>query len=946
MGDEHMAALKFTINGQPVEVEVRENAYLAEVLRYRLGLTGTKIGCNEAECGSCSILVNGTPVDSCIYPALRAQGAEVLTIEGLAGSWQDQCRHLGRDVEGSLHPLQEAFARGGAPQCGFCIPGLIMTSKALIDQQPDPTDHDIKVALKDTYCRCAGYSFISNAIQTAARTVRTGEPVPLDPMTLPATKTPYNVIGRPLPRPDVLAKVTGEAKYADDYSFPGMLHARTLRARYPHALIKRVDVSKAKALPGVHAVLTSADVPGQQNHGLVSADWPALCGEKVRYLGDAVAIVAADTREIATAALALIEVDYEPLPPVTDPIQARQPDSPLVHASGNLLKHIKVRKGDIDQGFAEADVIIEREYRTPFTEHAFLEPECAIGVPEPDGRFTVYVGSQIPYQDRSQIAACLGVPDMQVRVRGTLIGGGFGGKEDIAGQIHVALLAQATGQPVKMLYDRHESLIFHPKRHATVIRIKMGAKRDGTLTAVHTELYGDTGAYASLGEKVMTRATTHSAGPYNVPHVKADCYAMYTNNPPAGAFRGFGVTQSAFAVESTIDLLAEALGMDAFDLRRLNALRVGTQTNTGQLLRESVGLLECLDKVESVVRPAGGYGRPANGHNHKGHRTARAWGVAVGYKNTGLGGGAPDKSAAEVELYSDGTAEVRTSAAEIGQGLVGVVAMCTAEELGLPYERVKVLLSDTDLTPDGGPTTASRQTFVTGNAARLAARALREALATTLAEKYDQPPDKIRFEEGLARVNGHSVPLGDAAVLMKQEGREPKALYTYWAPQTQPLGTGGDMHFAFSYSAQAAEVEVDLETGETHVLQMVAAHDIGRAINPLALEGQIEGGMMMGLGNALTEEFIVEGGYIFTDHLARYKMPSIKHAPKLTSFIVEDEAAEGPYGAKGVGEIASIPTSPAITNAIYNACGVRVMTLPVDQDKILLALKRGDQAVF
>ncbi len=969
-----MTLLKLTLNGAPVEVEVQDNEYLAEVLRYRLGLTGTKIGCNEAECGICSVLVNGTPVDSCIYPALKAHGAEVLTIEGLAASWRSGVRSHKSDSDlrpltSDLHPLQEAFARGGAPQCGFCIPGIIMTSKALIDTHPEPTEHDVKVALKDTYCRCAGYAFITNAIQTAARSIRTGEPIPADPMPLPDTKTPLKVIGRPLPRPDVLAKVTGAAMYADDYHFPGMLHARTLRARHPHALIKHIDTTAAKALPGVHAVLTAQDVPGQPNHGLVVPDWPALCGEKVRYLGDAVAIVAADTREIATQALDLIQVEYEPLPAVTDPIAARQPDAPLVHAGGNLLKHIKVRKGDIDQGFAEADVVVEREYRTPFTEHAFLEPECAIGVQEPNGRLTVYVGSQIPYQDRSQIAACLGVPDDQVRVVGTLIGGGFGGKEDIAGQIHVALLARATGRPVKMLYERHESLIFHPKRHATIIRIKLGAKRDGALTAVQTELYGDTGAYASLGDKVMTRATTHSAGPYNVPHVKADCYAMYTNNPPAGAFRGFGVTQSAFAVETTIDILAEALGRDPFDLRRQNALRVGAVTNTGQLLQDSVGLLECLDKVEAHIKASNRFsGATANEElDHSGAasspsplsppvsrppmplvstpRTARAWGLAVGYKNTGLGGGAPDKAAAEVELFEDGTAEVRTSSAEIGQGLVGVVAMCTAEELGLPFERVKVLLSDTDLTPDGGPTTASRQTFVTGNAARLAARTLRDALATTLAEKYDQPPASIRFEEGLARVNGHTVPLGEAAVLMKQEGRDPKALYTYWAPQTQPLGTGGDMHFAFSYAAQAAEVEVDLDTGEVHVLQLVAAHDIGRAINPLALQGQIEGGMIMGLGNALTEEFIVEDGYVFTDYLARYKMPSIKHAPRLTSFIVEDEAAEGPYGAKGVGEIASIPTTPAITNAIYNACGVRVMTLPVDQDKLLLALKRGDKEI-
>ncbi|HJW83432.1 MAG TPA: molybdopterin cofactor-binding domain-containing protein, partial [Anaerolineae bacterium] len=506
--------------------------------------------------------------------------------------------------------------------------------------------------------------------------------------------------------------------------------------------------------------------------------------------------------------------------------------------------------------------------------------------------------------------------------------------------IHVALLAKATARPVKMLYDRHESMIFHPKRHATIIRVKMGARRDGALVAVQTELYGDTGAYASLGEKVLTRATTHSAGPYEVPHVKADCYAMYTNNPPAGAFRGFGVTQSAFAIESTMDILAEELGLDRIDLRRKNALKVGSVTNTGQILRESVGLLECLESVANEI--GGDFSRRAGSPPDGSKRCA--WGLALGYKNTGLGGGAPDKAGAEVELFTDGSAEVRSSSAEIGQGLVGVCAMAAAEELGLPHERVRVLLSDTDLTPDGGPTTASRQTFVTGNAVRLAARTLREALTSTLAEKYDVPPDRIRFVEGLAQVNGHSVTLGDAAVMMKNEGREPRALHEYWAPKTQPLGTGGDMHFAFSYAAQAAEVEVDLDTGEVHVLRLVAAHDIGRAINPLALQGQIEGGMIMGLGNALTEEYIVEHGVPFTDVLARYKMPGIKHAPKITSFIVEDAASEGPWGAKGVGEIASIPTTPAITNAIYNAVGVRVMSLPVDQDKLLLALKAGRRA--
>ena len=916
-----MKTLSFTVNGQATQVEVEEHEYLADVLRNRLGLTGTKIGCNEAECGICSVLVNGTPVVSCIYPALRAEGVSVETIEGLA-------------KDGELHPLQEAFVEGGAPQCGFCIPGIIMTAKGLIDTNPDPSEHDIKVALKDTYCRCAGYSFIKHAIQSAAKQIREGAPQNHLP-ALPETVQPLNVIGRPLPRPDSVLKVTGKALYSDDFNFPGMLHARTLRAKYPHARILKIDTSKAKALPGVHAVLTADDIPGEKNHGLVIADWPALAVDKVRYIGDPVAIVAADTRDIATAALALIEVEYELLPVVSDPVQAYQPDAPKVMESGNLLKHIKVRKGEMEQGFAEADVVLKETFHTPTYEHAFLEPECSIGRIAEDGRYEIIVGSQIPYQDRSQVARCLGVADDQVRIKGALIGGGFGGKEDIAGQIHVALLTRATGRPVKMLYDRHESLIFHPKRHATQITIKIGAKNDGTLTAIETTLYGDSGAYASLGEKVMTRATTHSAGPYEVPNVKADCYAMYTNNPPAGAFRGFGVLQSAFAVESAMDMLAERLGIDAVELRRKNLHRVGSVTNTGQTLRESVGLEKCLELVSAEIAKRKEATQPASTNKR------RAWGLAVGYKNTGLGGGAPDKSSAEVELYQDGTVEVRTSAAEIGQGLVGVVAMCAAEELGIKYQDVRVLLSDTDLTPDGGPTTASRQTFVTGNAARMAARTLRNAIESTLSEIYDQPPQNIRFEEGLARVNGHTLPMSEVAQLFTRQGLEPKATYEYWAPKTQPLGTGGDMHFAFSYAAQAVEVEVDLETGEVKVLQMVAAHDIGRAINPLALQGQIEGGMVMGLGHALTEEFIVEDGYVFTDVLARYKMPSIKHAPPITSFIVEDAASTGPYGAKGVGEIASIPTLAAVSNAVYNACGVRLHKLPVDQDSLLLALKAG-----
>ena len=969
-----MPDLHLTVNGVQHTVDIPANRFLAEVLRYELGLTGTKIGCNEAECGACTVIVNGRSVDSCIFPAFKAQGATVTTIEGLAGANEQ------------LHPLQEAFVAHGATQCGFCTPGFIMQAKTLLDRTDDPSEEEIKHCLKDTYCRCTGYTSILSAVKAAAEKMRTGQlPLP----ELPTTEEALESVGQPLPRPDAVDKVTGRARYADDFQFTGMLYGATLRSVHPHARIVRIDTTAARLLPGVHAVLTYADVPGDARHGLVEYDWPVFAGGQypARYVGDPLALVVADTNVVAHEALDAIVVEYEVLAAVTDPVSARRPDAPVLHPdrpTGNLLKHIKVRHGDIDQGFAEADVIVERTYRTPMTEHAFLEPECSVAVPagclDPrhgqHDKLTIYVGSQIPYADRHQVARCLGMREEEVRVKGTVMGGGFGGKEDIAGQVHAALAATVTGRPVKILYTREESLRFHPKRHSTIIRIKTGAKRDGTLTAVEAELYGDSGAYASLGEKVMTRATTHATGPYVLGSAKIDCYAMYTNNAPCGAFRGFGVTQSAFAVESNMDILAAKLGMDPVELRRKNGMRVGTMTATGQMLKESVGLMECLDKVEGAIRDWQAEHAVATAHTdlwapvRKGSKLY-AWGVAAGYKNTGLGGGAPDKAEAEVEVYANGTAAIRTSSAEMGQNLVGVLAACTAEELGLPFQQVSVLVMDTDLSPDGGPTTASRQTYVSGNAARLAARAMRERIQGVLAEKFDVPPEVIAFHEGLAYVddvrlsgvqqasggngqrtpNGHShqttrsMSFADAVKALIDEGQSPKLRYEYWAPKTQPLGTGGDMHVAFSYAVHAALVSVDVETGEVQVERVVTAHDVGRAINPLSLSGQIEGGIVMGIGNALTEHYVEENGVPWTRHLGQYKMPAIKHAPAMQNFVVEHATADGPYGAKGVGEVSSIPISPAITNAITNAVGVRCLSLPVDQDALLLAMKHGQAEI-
>ena len=821
-----------------------------------------------------------------------------------------------------------------------------MTSYGLLLSNPDPSEAEIRSALKDTLCRCAGYSAITEAIQEAGAVMR-GDQKSITPRDIPNSIHARKVVGRSAQRPEAIQKVNGEAKFTDDLVFDGLLVGRAKRTYVPHAIVKRIDVSKAASLPGVRAVMTAADLKFAKNHGLVVNDWPIMIGvgERVRYVGDTVAIVAADTNEIAVDALKLIDVEYDEQTVIDDPVVANKPETTQLHPTGNLLKHIKVRKGDVQEGFANSDVILEHSFRTAMTDHAFIEPECSIARINEDGRMEVYVGSQIPYSDRKQVAAALGWPEEKVHIIGMLIGGGFGGKEDIMGQIHAALLTERTGHPVKILFDRHESLLVHPKRHATQIHVKIGAKKDGRLVAVETELYGDTGAYASLGEKVMTRATTHSIGPYESDYAKADCFAMYTNNPPAGAFRGFGVTQSAFAVESTMDMLAEKLNLDPITLRKMNALHVGSTTGTGQVLKESVGLLECIDKVETELKKRVNGNpfepRPVDGDPLK----IRAWGFSVAFKNTGLGGGAPDKSGADVELFENGKLEVRTSSAELGQGLCTVLRLIVAEELEVPAEQVNVLLSDTDKTPDGGPTTASRQTFVSGNAGLYAARAFKNAVKSVMSEKHDCDPDEVQIGGGMVTICGKPFTFADIYQEFKAVNRSPMVTYIYHAPDTKPLGQGGDMHFAFSFAAQAVEVEVDTETGEVKVITIIAANDVGAAINPLGLAVQVEGGAVMGLGNALTEAFLTKNGKVVTDRMARYRVPSIVHTPEVISFIVEHPVAAGPFGAKGVGEIVSIPTTPAITNAIYNATGYRVDSLPVDQELVARFIHREKFAV-
>ncbi|MBI3241310.1 MAG: molybdopterin-dependent oxidoreductase [Chloroflexi bacterium] len=897
------------VNGHRREVNASPQTLLMDVLRDQLRLTGVKDGCATGHCGSCMVIKDGEAVRSCLAPMKKvADGAAITTIEGLAAS------------DGALHPIQQAYVDQGATQCGFCTPGFIMASKALLDKNPDPTLEEIYDGHKWNICRCTGHNAIIRAVQQAA-----GQPVP----QTPEVKKPLNAISRPLPRPDAAAKVTGKGIYADDLYVEGMLFARALRSKYPHALLKRVDVSKAKALPGVVAALTADDVPGRKDSGVHEIDWPVLCYEKVRYVGDAVALVVAESEDVAEQALALIEVDYDVLPVVAGPKEAAQPSAPILHEhhpTGNFKTKYHLENGDIAKGFADSEVIIEREYKTQFVEHAFIEPEAALAMPEANGRLTVYCGGQIPFSDREQIAATLNLPEDRVRVINCLIGGGFGGKEDVSVQVHAALAAWLTKRPVKMVLSRKESLMVHPKRHATIIKMKTGAKKDGTLAAHEVEIYGDGGAYASLSNHVMLRATTHAAGPYSVPNALVNTYAMYTNNVPCGAFRGFGVTQSGFAMECQMDVLAEALGLSPLEIRRKNILAVGKKTLAGHTLTESCGLPDCLEKVAAEMEKHPFVATEGN--------KRRAWGVACAYKNTGFGSGAYDAAGAEVELFANGRAAVRAGAAEIGQGLVGVLAQVVSEELGVPYHQVDVLVSDTDLTPDCMATTASRQTYVTGNAARHASIEVRKVLSQTAAEMLDAPPESLVFADGFVRSNpasggangSHSVALSEVVKAARREGRQPKVMYQYVAPMVPQYH-----HFAFGFGAQAALVEVDTRTGETKVLKVIAACDVGRVINPLALQGQVEGSISMGLGMALQENFVMKDGYVVTDSLHKCHLPAIDQTPEVITFFVEDETKDGPYGAKGVGELASIPTAPAIINGIYNATGVRCYALPAEK---------------
>ena len=862
--------MELTLNGRAVVVSVRPEASLLELLRGEFGLRSMKDGCApEGSCGACTVMVDGRAVVSCAQPAARFAGRSVVTLEGLPA----ETRELWAD----------AMTASGASQCGFCSPGIVMKAEALLQREPAPARAEIARALAGNLCRCTGYVKVIDAIELAAAT-RRGGPAPAVERT--------GAIGSRTARYEARELALGERSFVNDLRAPGMLHGAIRFADHPRALVRRIDTSRAAALPGVVAVVTWRDVPGKRRQGLIVDDWPLFVGEgeTTRYVGDVLAAVAAETREAAREAAALIEVEYDVLEPVTDPFAALAADAPPLHDGGNLVSLSVVRRGDVDAALASAAFVANDTFRTEAIEHAFLEPESCLAVPRADDaapgdaasgepRVRLYSQGQGAWEDRRQVASFLGLPPADVRVTQVSTGGAFGGKEDLNVQGQAALLALVSGRPVLLALSRRESLGFHVKRHPFTMDYTVACDEEGRLLAVRARLVGDNGAYASVGGKVLERAAGHACGAYRVPNVDVEARAVYTNNPPSGAMRGFGANQANFALEGLLDVLAERVGIDGWEIRWRNALETGDQFGTGQRLGPGVGLKKTL----LAVRDA--------------YRAAPCAGIACAAKNTGIGNGLHEYGKAILRPEADGTVSLFHSWTEMGQGCHTAFQQIACHELGLPPERVRVLV-DTTYELDTGQTTASRATMLGGRAVIEAAAKLTSALS-------GGPPDPA----AMAALAGREF-YGEVVV--------------DW---TTPLGPDVDepvTHFGYGWATQVVVLDDD-----GRIEKVIAAHDVGRVINRTLLEGQVEGGVHMGLGQALSEAFVVEGGRLVTETLKSLAIIPPAGMPPVECIFVEEPQPEGPYGAKGMGEAVLVPTASAVAGALYRHDGIRRTSLPM-----------------
>ena len=845
----------FVVNGVPCSTE--EEKPLLRYLRDELRLTSVKDGCSEGACGTCTILVDGKAVKACVLSTKRAAGKEIVTVEGLS--------------EAEREAFVYAFGAVGAVQCGFCIPGMVMAGKALLDQNPTPTEAEIKKAIRGNVCRCTGYKKIIEGIALAGAILRGEQAV--DPALEHGDA--YGVGARAF-RTDVRAKVLGTGAYCDDLYLDGMAHASAVRSQYPRARVLDIDPSAALALPGVLAVLTADDVP-HNKVGHLQQDWDVMIakGDITRCVGDAICLVVAENETVLKQAKELVKVDYEPLEPVRTIQEARAADAPILHPGGNLCQQRHVTRGDARAALAQSKYVVTQSYRTPFTEHAFLEPECAVAFPYKDG-VKVYTSDQGVYDTRKEISIMLGWEPERIVVENKLVGGGFGGKEDVSVQHLAVLAALRVNRPVKAKLTRQESINFHPKRHYMEGTFTLGCDENGIFTGLDCEIHFDTGAYASLCGPVLERACTHSVGPYCYQNTDIRGFGWYTNNPPAGAFRGFGVCQSEFALESNINLLAEKVGISPWEIRFRNAIEPGKALPNGQIADCSTALKETLLAVKDVYE-----------------QNADHAGIACAMKNSGVGVGLPDKGRCKLAVRN-GVVELYSAASDIGQGCATVFLQMLAEATDLPLEKLRNMGANSEVAPDSGTTSGSRQTLITGEAVRMAAAELRADL--------DGAGGDLSALEGLE----YSAEFFDPTDKLGADKPNPKS------------------HVAYGFATHVVILD-----GEGRVKEVYAAHDSGKVVNPTSIQGQIEGGVLMGLGYALTEDFPLK------DCVPQAKFGTLglmraDQIPDIHAIYVEkEELLPFAYGAKGIGEIATIPTAPAVQGAYYARDHILRTSLPM-----------------
>lgn len=922
-----LTRLTLTVNGVVQDVLVPPGRSLCDTLRYDLGLTGTKRACNEGECGSCSVLIDGDVANSCLVPAAEAEDRAVTTIEGLAAG-------------GRLDPVQQAFADNFASQCGYCTPGMIMTAKALLADNPHPTEAEIRDGIRGNLCRCTGYAKIVQAIKAAAGTLD----APPDPR-----ESDYEVVGKSLNRIDAHEKVTGKAAYAYDMQLPGMAYGDILRSPIAHGKISRLDTSRAKAVPGVLAVLTQADMPATR-FGAFTADETALADGVVRYVGEGVAAVIAVSEDIARTAMELIDVDYEPLPAIVDPEAAMAEGAPQLHpdAALNIVAHNRVIGGDIEQGFADADVTYEDRFETSRQCHVCLEPHSVLADWDSSGKVTLWMSSQSTFFDRFGLMNIFGLPANKIRIICPYLGGGFGSKSEPHSIYIVAVqAARLTGRPVKMFHTRDEEFTSSRTRHPEILYLKTGLKADGTITARQARVIINNGAYTSYGPGVSLTQSMLGGAVYKIPHYRYDGYTVYTNTPIGGAFRGFGSPQFTFAAEIHTDLIAERLGIDPVEFRLKNLSEPGDIAVSGPRLT-TCGIRDCLTQAAKAI---GWEDKRGHGKGNRGIGIAAGTHFTSGKFHPGLNA---DFCAAAVKVNPDGSVSLMIGATEMGTGAATTaVAQICAQELGVGLGDVQVITSDSETIPADFGTYGSRVTTLAGNAVRLACEQVRGQLLRYGAEALGVPEGELTLgggkvypladpERGLA--------LGDvalSALFRDREGRQIMAMAHYDAPCDLPdPETGvGDFAQSYSFGVHAVEVEVDPETGHVGVLNFVAATDCGNVINPALAESQVEGGAAQGLGYALMEDLVCDAdGQVLNPRLSGYRILTATEMPPVTALWVETNDPRGPYGAKGLGEMGLVPTAAAVSNAIYDATGARLTKIPMVPERVLAAMKEAQSA--